>query len=189
MTAIHSSTAPKWPSVPNTGPPHQSEPHRPSSDLFRQLKLSRGSSLGERIQAPLVHCNVLCFLVLLLEPDFLFRNDLQEEAQGHGRQTGGELSAVARGNAACRVPRWWTCPGQGKGFVTPTENERSQGRSLLHGQDMGKTPNHRKSIEQWLVVDGGWRLAVGGGWRLAVGGGWRRLAVGGWGFMILGGCS
>ena len=49
-------------------------------------------------------------------------------------------------------------------------NERSRGySSLLHGQDMGKTQNHRWSIEQ--------RLAVGG-WRLAAGGGWQRMSVG-----------
>ena len=57
-------------------------------------------------------------------------------------------------------------------------NERSRGRSVLHGQDMGKTQNHRNSIEQYLAVDGNWRLADGGGWRLAVGGGWRRMAFG-----------
>ena len=51
-------------------------------------------------------------------------------------------------------------------------NKRSRGRSLLHGQDMGKTQDRRPSIEQWLAVGGGWRLAVGGGWRLAVGGPW-----------------
>ena len=59
--------------------------------------------------------------------------------------------------------------------------ERSRGRSPLHGQDMGNTQDHRKSIEQWLAVGGGWRLVAvsGGWWRLAVGG-WWRLAVGGW---------
>ena len=30
---------------------------------------------------------------------------------------------------------------------------------------MGKTQDHRNSIEQWLAV-GGWRLAVGGCWSL-----------------------
>ena len=49
-------------------------------------------------------------------------------------------------------------------------NERSRGRSRLHGQDMGKTQDHRNGIDRWLAV-GGWRLAVGG-WRLAVGGCW-----------------
>ena len=33
------------------------------------------------------------------------------------------------------------------------------------GKTLGKAPNHRNSIEQWLAVGGGWRLAVGGGWR------------------------
>ena len=36
-------------------------------------------------------------------------------------------------------------------------NEPSQRRSLLHGQDMGKTQDHRNIIEQWLAVGGGWR--------------------------------
>ena len=31
---------------------------------------------------------------------------------------------------------------------------------------MSKTQNHRNSIQQWLAVDGGWRLV--GRWRLAV---------------------
>ena len=53
-------------------------------------------------------------------------------------------------------------------------NERSRGRSLLHGHDMGKTQDHRNSVEQWWAVGGGWRLAVGGCWRLAV---------------VLGGCA
>ena len=44
---------------------------------------------------------------------------------------------------------------------TANRNERSRGRSLLRGQDMGKTQDHRSTTEQ----------------RLAVGGGWRRLAV------------
>ena len=38
-------------------------------------------------------------------------------------------------------------------------NEPSRGRSLLRGQDMGKTQDHRNTIEQRLAV-GGWRLAV-----------------------------
>ena len=77
--------------------------------------------------------------------------------------------------------------------------ECSRGRSLLHGQDMGKTQDHRnrKSVEQRLAVGGrrsaagGWRrLAVGGGWRLVAVGGWWRLAVWGWWSLgaILKGC-
>ena len=68
-------------------------------------------------------------------------------------------------------------------------HERSQARSLLHGQDMGTTKHHRNSIEQWLGVGGGWRrLAVGGWWRLvAVGGWWRLVAVGGWWRLVAGG--
>ena len=49
-------------------------------------------------------------------------------------------------------------------------NKPSRGRSLLHGQGMGKTEDHRSIVEQWLAVGGGCRLAVGGGCRLAVGG-------------------
>ena len=44
-----------------------------------------------------------------------------------------------------------------------------RGHSLLHGQGMRNTQNHRNSSEQWMAV-GGWRLAVGG---------WRLVAVGG----------
>ena len=38
-------------------------------------------------------------------------------------------------------------------------NEPSRGRSLLHGQDMGETQNHR-IVEQWLAVGGGWWFVV-----------------------------
>ena len=49
-------------------------------------------------------------------------------------------------------------------------NERSQGRSVLHGHGTFST----SKVGGWL------RLAVGS-WRLvAVGSGWQRLAVGGW---------
>ena len=66
-----------------------------------------------------------------------------------------------------------------KRVCNTNRNERSQGRSLLPGQDMGKTQNHRNIIEQWLAVGGWWFVAVGGGWRLAISG-WWQLAVGGW---------
>ena len=49
-------------------------------------------------------------------------------------------------------------------------SEPSQGRSLLHGQDMGKTQDHRSIIEQLLAVGSGWWLVAVSGWRLAVGG-------------------
>ena len=63
--------------------------------------------------------------------------------------------------------------GEGKKKVrNANSDERSRGRSLLHGQDMGCPQNHRNSIEQWLAAGGGWRLAVGGGCQLAVGGPW-----------------
>ena len=61
-------------------------------------------------------------------------------------------------------------PEEEKSLPDANRNERSQGCPLLHGQDMGKTQDHRNSMEQWLAVAGGWRLAVGG-WRLAVVGG------------------
>ena len=65
-------------------------------------------------------------------------------------------------------------PHSGLPFRETADNsERSRGRSLLHGQDMGKTQDHRNSVERWVAAVGGWRLvAVGGGWRLAVGGPW-----------------
>ena len=47
-------------------------------------------------------------------------------------------------------------------------NERSRGRSLLRGQDMGNTQHHRNSVKEWLAVSSGWRLAVGGPWGLAL---------------------
>ena len=75
----------------------------------------------------------------------------------------------------------------GGGLRNANRNERSRGRSLLRGQDMGKTQYDRNGVEQWLAVGGGWRLAVGGGWWLAVGswglvtvGGGGRLAAGSW---------
>ena len=63
-------------------------------------------------------------------------------------------------------------------------NEHSRGRSLLRGQDMGKTQTTETVLNNgWrLAAVGGWRLVAVGSWRLvAVGGGWRRLVV-------LGGC-
>ena len=69
-----------------------------------------------------------------------------------------------------------------EGYRNANRNELSQGHSLLHGQDMGKTQNRRNSVEQWLAVGRWWLVAVGG-WRLAVGGGgggWRLVVVGGW---------
>ena len=70
------------------------------------------------------------------------------------------------------------------GVRNPNRNERSRGRSLFHGQDMGKTQNHRSGIE---LVGGWWRLvAVGGGWwrLVAVGGGWRFAVGGPWGLYL-----
>ena len=49
-----------------------------------------------------------------------------------------------------------------KGFVTQTETN-VHGDALLHGRDMGKTQDHRNSVEQFLAVGGGWRLVVLGG--------------------------
>ena len=70
--------------------------------------------------------------------------------------------------------------GRKKRVRNANRNKPSQGPSLLHGQDMGKTQDHRTIIQQWLAVGGGWWLvAVGDWWQLAVGG-WCRLAVGAW---------
>ena len=44
-------------------------------------------------------------------------------------------------------------------------NERSRGRSLLRGQEMGTTQNRGSVVEQRLAVGDGWRLATVGGWR------------------------
>ena len=66
---------------------------------------------------------------------------------------------------------------KGGGGRKANRNERSRGRSLLHGQDMGKTQDHRNGIEQWLAVGSGWRLAAVGGWQLAVGGWWSLRGV------------
>ena len=71
--------------------------------------------------------------------------------------------------------------GGGKGVRNANRNECSRGRSLLHRQDMGKTQNHKNSIELRLAAAGGWQL-VAGGWWLVVVGGWRLGAIGGpWG--------
>ena len=111
---------------------------------------------------------------------------------------------------AAHVGRGWgagggaVLKGGGGRVCNANRNECSQGHSLLRGQDMGRTQDHRNNIKQWLAVGGGWqlaavggwrlvvvgswRLAVGGGWwRLAVGGGWR-LAVGGWRLVVPRGC-
>ena len=45
---------------------------------------------------------------------------------------------------------------------------------------MGNTQNHRKNIEQWLAVGGGWPLAVAGWLPLAADSGWQLMAAGGW---------
>ena len=75
-----------------------------------------------------------------------------------------------------------------KRVCNANRNERSRGRSLLHGPDMGTAQNQSNSIEQWLAVGGGWQLAVCGGWRLVAVGGWWRLAVGGgWWQVAVGG--
>ena len=61
---------------------------------------------------------------------------------------------------------WCRAVLKGAGGGVEEGNESSQGRSLLRGQDMGKTENRRNGVEQWLAVGGGWRLAVGGWWSL-----------------------
>ena len=55
--------------------------------------------------------------------------------------------------------------GGGRKRVRDTNKiERSRGRSLVHGQDMGKTQDHRSTVERWLTVGGWRRLAVGSWW-------------------------
>ena len=60
--------------------------------------------------------------------------------------------------------------GGGGGVRNANRHERSRGRSLLHGQDMGKTQDHRKNIKQWLAAEwvGQGRVRVGQG-RVRVG--------------------
>ena len=60
--------------------------------------------------------------------------------------------------------------GGGKGVRDANSNERSRGRSVLHGQDMGKTDSKATGT----LMNNGWRLAVGGvgGSRFAVGRPW-----------------
>ena len=62
------------------------------------------------------------------------------------RQPGGTPGLSSRGKRKKKVR-------------SANRNERSQGRSPLHGHDMGKTQDHRK--HDWTVVGGWWRLAVG----------------------------
>ena len=88
--------------------------------------------------------------------------------------------------AITQAPPHQKIRGGGSILRNANRNERSRGRSLLHGQGMGKTQDHKNSIEQWLAVGGWWRLAVGGGWRLAAGDGWRLVAVGSWQLVALG---
>ena len=60
-------------------------------------------------------------------------------------------------------------PEQGyQGGCNANRNERALVHSLLHGQDMGRTQNHRNGVEQRRLAVGGWRLAVGGPWGLSL---------------------
>ena len=95
----------------------------------------------------------------------------------------GEASEDTRGGGGVALLRVTTgirgCAyggrgGGGRRVRTANRNERSRGRSLLHGHGTFSTSKA-----------GGWRLAVGGCWRLAVGG-WRLLAVGGWRLVVPG---
>ena len=68
-----------------------------------------------------------------------------------------------------------------KSLRNVNRNAGSQGRSLLRGQDMGKTQTTETGLNNGL------RLAAVDDWRLVVGG-WWRLAVGGWRSVVPGGC-
>ena len=96
----------------------------------------------------------------------VFRAAMDEE---EGTEASSRQGSAAQGSAC----------GERKSLGNANRNERSRGRSLPHGQDMGRTQNHRNSTEQWLADGGGWRLVAVGGWRLVAVGGWR-LALGGW---------
>ena len=83
----------------------------------------------------------------------------------------------ARHGCRSRFAQQSGCPsGDKRGARNANRNQRSWGRSLLHGRDMDKTQDHRNGVGQWVAVGGGWRLAAVGGWRLAVVGGWWRAA-------------
>ena len=74
-----------------------------------------------------------------------------------------------------------------KSLCYANRNEHSWGRSLLHGQHMGKTQDHRSGIGSWrrLALGGWWQLAAVGAWRLVTAGGGWQLAVGGpWGLSL-----
>ena len=78
------------------------------------------------------------------------------------------------------------CPYGGEGGCDANRNECSRGRSLLHGQVLDTTQDHRTTIEQWWAVGVGWWLVAAGGGRWAVGGWWWR-AAGGWWLVAVGG--
>ena len=69
----------------------------------------------------------------------------------------------SQGCGVCPPPPRAILKWEKGGIGNTNRHERSRERSLLHGQDMGKTQNHRNSFEQWLAVGGGWRLVVLGG--------------------------
>ena len=50
----------------------------------------------------------------------------------------------------------------GGGIRNANRNERSRGRSQDMGKTWARTQDHRNSIEQWLTVGSGWRLAISG---------------------------
>ena len=103
----------------------------------------------------------------------------------HYRQTIGK-TFTKRPNAQQEQGRAGLSLREGnKGVRNANRNEPAWRRSLLHGQDMGKTQYHRSIIEQWLAVGGWWWLAVCGR-RLAVGG-WWLVVVSGWRLAVAGG--
>ena len=57
---------------------------------------------------------------------------------------------------------------QRKGFVTPTDTNVHRHALCFTVKTWAIHKTTENSIEQWLAVDGGWRLVVGVGRRLAV---------------------
>ena len=98
---------------------------------------------------------------LRLRPRVLGQMGCQRVGSNGGRLThtqGQTRPCFEKGEA------WkYVCPkgGGGKKRVrNANRNESSRGRSLLRGQDMGNTQDHRNGIEQRLAVGGWWSLGA-----------------------------
>ena len=137
------------------------------SIIVRMSASSRKSALPQ--ECPVVRPRG-CAEALLARP-----TGAPEKALGCTGHCPSPLHGVGHPHSQAAPPqRYWRAMGwgggggmaqgfKGKKVRDAKTNERSQGRSLLHGQDRDKTQHRRRSIEQWLAVGGGWRWAAGGG--------------------------